>query len=82
MLPMIWAMMLEWSLPLQDPTVLPWRVPCSRDPVEQIFVSFLKQECKPKCENGEKGPRELMEKLEQVHQFAHGISPKRDFPPY
>lgn len=31
---------------------------------------------KPGVKNGEEGPRELMENLEHVHQFAHGISPK------
>lgn len=30
--------------------VSPWRVPCCQDLVGQLFISFLKQDCKVKCE--------------------------------
>ena len=33
----------------------PWRVPCSRDPVEQLFIPFLKQDCKASCEKWRRG---------------------------
>lgn len=58
-------------------SVSPWRVPCSWDPVEQLFISFFKQDCKARCEKWRGGTRGA--DGESGARFAHGISPKEGF---